>query len=107
MRCLLATILALSCAANTLARDTSAWEASRLASDYMLRYVSGCGGTQEPVLRGSVWEVPVLFGIAGKPRGAIHVDRATGLISYSYGAQHYPTVTPKELTNEIYRLTHR
>jgi hypothetical protein len=73
----------------------------------MLRYVSLCGGVEESIRRGSMWEVPVRFGFAGTPRYANHVDRATGLVSYSYESQRYPTVTPKQLADEIYRLTHR
>jgi len=82
-------------------------ETRRLASAYMLRYVSLCGGVEESIRRGSMWEVPVRFGFAGTPRYANHVDRATGLVSYSYESQRYPTVTPKQLADEIYRLTHR
>ena len=93
--------------AGVHAGATSAREARRLASEYMLRYVSGCGGVEESVLRGTVWDVPGRFGFAGTPRGAIHVDRATGMVSYSYGIQRYPSVTPKQLADEIYKLTHR
>ncbi len=103
----LVAIVGLTCATSTHAGDISARAARHLASAYMLRYVSGCGGVEESIPRGSMWEVPVRFGFAGTPRGAIHVDRATGLLSYSYGSQRYPTVTPKQLADEIYRLTHR
>jgi len=88
------------------AGDISAREARRLASTYMLCYITGCGGVTEPVARGNVWEVPLRFGVAGTPRGAIHVDRATSIISYGYAGQHYPTVSPKQLAQKEYELVH-
>jgi hypothetical protein len=73
----------------------------------MVCYITGCGGVTEPIARHNIWEVPLRFGFAGTPRGAIHVDRSTGIISYIYGGQHYPTVTPKELAQKEYELVHR
>ena len=63
----LVAIVGLTCAASTHAGDISAREARRLASTYMLRYVSGCGGVEESIPRGSMWEVPVRFGFAEFP----------------------------------------
>ena len=94
-------------ALSARAGDISAREAWRLASTYMLCYVTGCGGVTQPILRGNTWEAPVRFGYAGTPRGAIHVDRATGVVSYPYAGQHYPTVSPKQLAERKYELIHR
>jgi hypothetical protein len=94
-------------ALSAQADDISAREARRLASTYMLSYITGCGGVTEPVSHDNVWEVPLRFGVAGTPRGAIHVDRATGTVSYSYAGQHYPTVSPKQLAQKEYELVHR
>ena len=89
------------------AADISAREARRLASTYMVRYITGCGGVTEPIAHGNVWEVPLRFGVAGTPRGAIRVDRATGVVSYRFADQHYPTVSPKQLAQKEYELEHR
>ena len=103
-------IAALSLFGLTLSADAGdipAREARRLASTYMVCYITGCGGVTDPVAHGNVWEVPLRFGVAGTPRGAIHVDRATGTVSYSYAGQHYPTVSPKQLAQKEYELVHR
>jgi hypothetical protein len=63
----------------------------------------GCGGVGTPILHGTSWEVPVLFGFAGTPNGSIHVDKASGFISYSYGGRVYPTLSPKQLTHALKR----
>jgi hypothetical protein len=107
VKALIATALSYGLAIPLQADDISAREAWRLASTYMLCHVSGCGGTKEPVARGTFWEVPVLFGYAGSPHGSIHIDRATGLITYSYAGHRYPTVSPKQLAQEEYDLVHR
>jgi hypothetical protein len=104
---LIAAVLSYGLAIPLQAGDISAREARRLASTYMLCHVSGCGGTKEPIARSSFWEVPVLFGYAGSPHGSIHVDRAIGLITYSYAGHRYPTVSTKQLTQEEYDLVHR
>jgi len=89
------------------AGDISGNEAQRLASRYSLCVVGmGCGGVGDPILRGTSWEVPVLFGFAGAPHGSIHVDKASGLISYSYSGRIYPTLSPKQLTQRKYDLIH-
>ena len=90
------------------ASDISAREAQRLASSYSLCVVGvGCGGVGIPILHGTSWEVPVLFGFAGTPHGSIHVDKASGFISYSYGGRIYPTLSAKQLTQREYDLIHR
>ena len=90
------------------AGEISAREAQRLASSYSLCVVGmGCGGVGTPALHGTSWQVPVLFGFAGTPHGSIHVDKASGLISYSYGGRVYPTLSPKQLTEKQYELIHR
>jgi hypothetical protein len=90
------------------AGDISAREAQRLAGSYSLCVVGmGCGGVGTPILHGTSWEVPVLFGFAGTPHGSIRVDKALGFISYSYGGRVYPTLSPKQLTQQEYDLIHR
>ena len=90
------------------AGDISVREAQRLASSYSLCVVRmGCGGVGTPILHGTSWEVPVLFGFAGTPHGSIHVDKASGFISYSYGGQVYPSLSPKQLAQREYDLIHR
>jgi hypothetical protein len=90
------------------AGEISAREAQRLASSYSLCVVGmGCGGVGTPTLHGTSWEVPVLFGFAGTPHGSIHVDKASGFVSYSYGGRVYPTLSPKQLTQREYDLIHR
>ena len=90
------------------AGDITAREAQRLASTYSLCVVGmGCGGVGDPILHGTSWEVPVLFGFAGTPHGSIHVDKASGFISYSYGGRVYPTLSPKQLTEQEYDFIHR
>ena len=65
----------------------AATEARRQASTYMLCVLGiGCGGVGKPVPQGEHWAVPVLAGIAADPQhphGWIHVDRSSGLVSYS------------------------
>jgi hypothetical protein len=90
------------------AGEISAREAQRLASSYSLCVVGmGCGGVGAPVLRGTSWEVPVLFGFAGTPHGSIQVDKASGFISYTYGGRVYPRLSPKQLSQREYDLIHR
>ena len=96
-----------ACGGSVQAGDISAREARRLASTYMLCYITGCGGTKEPLARGNVWEIPLLFGFAGTPHGVIRVDKATGIVSYSYAGQHYPTVSPKQLADRADELVPR
>jgi hypothetical protein len=86
--------------------DISAFEAQKLATTYMICHVTGCGGITEPVALGAYWNVPLRFGVAGTPRGAIRVDRTTGVVSYNYAGKHYPNRTPKQLHEEEYRLVH-
>jgi len=90
------------------AGDISGREAQRLASRYSFCIVGmGCGGVGDPILHGTSWEVPVLFGFAGTPHGSIHVDKASGFISYSYDGRVYPTLSPKQLTQRECDLIHR
>jgi hypothetical protein len=90
------------------AGDISAREAQRLASSYSLCVVGmGCGGVGTPTLHGTSWEVPVLFGFAATPHGSIHVDKASGFVSYSYAGRVYPTLSRKQLTQREYDLIHR
>jgi len=73
------------------ADDISADQARRLASTYMMLHISGCGGIKQPIAHRAYWELPVAYGRAGTPRGAVRVDRATGIVSYSFMGQRYTT----------------
>jgi hypothetical protein len=103
-----AAILAFGAVLSLRAGDISGREAQRLASRYSLCVVGmGCGGVGDPILQGTSREVPVLFGFAGTPHGTIHVNKASGFISYSYGGRVYPTLSPKQLTDREYDFIHR
>lgn len=106
----IATFAALTFGAllSVQAGDISARDAWRLASSYSLCVVGmGCGGVGTPILHGTSWEVPVLFGFAGTPHGSIRVNKASGFVSYSYGGRIYPTLSPKQVTQRKYDLIHR
>jgi hypothetical protein len=106
---LVAALFVSACASREGAcapHNFSAAEAARLAGTYMLFHISGCGWTGPPVARSDHWEVPVFVGIAGKPSGAIHVDRHAGTLSYTWHGKSGPTLTPKQLWNEKYMKTH-
>lgn len=75
----------------------SAAQARELATTYFLCYVGFCGGTEEAIEREAYWEVPFFIGEAAATSGSIHVDKRSGMLSYSYGGQSYPTVTPAQL----------
>jgi len=81
-------------------------EAGRLANSYSFCVLHiGCGGVGAPVLRGEHWEVPVFEGIAVNPRvhyPCIHIDRSSGVISYSNHGIVYPTLTRKQLAQRQY-----
>jgi hypothetical protein len=83
--------------AKTPVVPVSADRADRLATIYRLRYLSACGGGGHPVLRGDHWEVPITLGRAGQAAGSIHVDTATGVVSYSWHFHSQPTAYPKDL----------
>jgi hypothetical protein len=91
-------------AAETIAVGVSATRARRLASDYMLCYIGGCGGVEEPIAHGDYWEIPIRVGIVGAREGAIHVDRRTGVLSYSWNGKSQPTVSPEQLKKVIKRI---
>jgi|SRR5207248_6993403 len=59
--------------------------AHQIAAYYFARYFprEGCGGARFPTLRGDYWESIVGIGVAGTPRGTIHIHRYTGRVSYS------------------------
>jgi hypothetical protein len=89
------------------AGEISAREARRLASGYSLCVVGmGCGGVGAPTLHGTSWEIPVFFGYAGTP-GSIHVHKASGFVSYSYGGRVYPTLSRKQVAQREYDFIHR
>lgn len=102
-------VIAAMCAALSACASyphgVDARDAGRLASGYMFAVLNiGCGGVGAPVLRGDHWEVPLYAGLAGNPQhpnGWIHVDRSSGVVSYSYEGRVYPTLTPKELWRRL------
>ena len=64
-------------------------EASLLAGAYFTAYISGCGGTDEPIDIGHAWEIKTVIGVAAKPYAPIFIDKKTGKITCSKG----PSIT--------------
>jgi len=93
-------------AAESVAAGVSATRARRLASDYVLCYIGGCGGAGEAIAHRAYWEIPIRVGIAGAREGAIWVDRRSGVLSYSGNGPSQPTVSPEELKKALKRTVY-
>ena len=64
-------------------------EARVIADMYFLTHISGCGATDEVVLRGRVWVVSLLVGVAGSPMDeTVNVDAQSGGVSSSLGPRY-------------------
>jgi hypothetical protein len=100
-------IAALATSPAVICGEISAHQAQRLAQVYLSGHITGCGAAKEAIARKRFWEVQVLAGYGATPRGAIQVDRATGFVSYSYGNDHYPTMSPAQLAREEQARKHR
>ncbi|HNV69969.1 MAG TPA: hypothetical protein PKO06_09740 [Candidatus Ozemobacteraceae bacterium] len=88
-------------------------EARVLAGDYLLHFVSGCGGIAEIKDKGAAWEATPLVGRGATPGEVILVDKKTGKLSSVRG----PTIVapveqnsdelstpPAELDAKIFEL---
>jgi hypothetical protein len=65
-------------------------EATILAQQYFVNYVSGCGAVGEPIDKGDYWEFyPVIGYAARKMDNQMHVDKKSGAISF----KDYPTLS--------------
>lgn len=73
--------------------------AHEIACLYFSRYFprEGCGGAGLPNLRDGIWESDVRIGYAGKPGGAIRIDRLTGNVSYAGPYRGKPSVSAQNL----------
>ena len=103
-----AAFMTVSLSLSVRAGTISPREAERLAGSYSVFVIGlSCGSVGTPVLHGDSWKVPLLSGLDARREGTIRVDRATGLISYRYRGETYPTLSPKQLAALQRKLQHR